>query len=193
MPLDPTAPHPTGLPLAARARAGTPVPPRPTSRLAWTILVLCGTGLAIARVPSSAEYARTLVTPEQRAALGDRALEDTAILIGAIGAVPVFTILLLILAFVAGVLESRLFPHGVSRGRIRVGVGWLTVAVGAVGVGLVSLVSGAPPRGDGALRPLVLLGVALAAPALVRDGRTVRGYGRALLVTVPLGLLLCIQ
>ncbi|MGO3886451.1 MAG: hypothetical protein ACTJHU_09145 [Mycetocola sp.] len=189
---DDDAAHPQ---LSNSPRAGSRRGPhRVTSRASWALLVLSTTALAAARIPAAADYARSAVTAEQRAQLADPTLENLVIMIGVSGSVLIYAVLMLVYAGLGSFLEKRIFPASLRIWSQSVGLGWLTIALITVPLAVVSLCLGLATAPTGWVRYAASAAVVLLVPLVMSDARrSPRAYGRALLVSAPLGGLLCIQ
>lgn len=165
---------------------------RTTSIGVWLLVVAVAIVLLLLRLPRFIAVAAGSLATET-AALGDEALSDAAIAVGASAAIALHAIGMLLVAAVGTVLERFLGPRALALGRLRLGVGGVAFAVIVLGQQLVATLAGVASVERGL--PLWICGaiVALSTPLLFRAARAhPRSYARALVVTGTIGGLLCI-
>ncbi len=167
---------------------GGPAEPGLTPRVAWTLLVLSGIGLAVARVPGAyAEIGRRL-PPEVVASLEESRLLELSVRVGVVLAVVVYAFCLGIAVSLARLLERRLCPDAaVGTGRRRVGVHFAALALTLVPLHVGGLVAGRPVL-HGAPLAAVLGALALALPLVFRAGPRRTSPGHYLAVAASLAL-----
>ncbi|MEU2159314.1 hypothetical protein ABZ532_30635 [Streptomyces sp. NPDC019396] len=141
----------------------------PTSKFLWLALYFVACALVLCRLPTAFAYAQTLITPKQRAEIGDPALQDLAVNVAVGGGVLLTVFVYACYVFVARALERRVFTASRPLGRgLRTGAFFPVVALCLVPPQLAALAFGMVDPTQGIVYYLYITAVALLVPALFR-------------------------
>ncbi|MGM1028756.1 MAG: hypothetical protein ACQEWM_02650 [Actinomycetota bacterium] len=156
----------------------------------WAIVLAAASALLLLRLPAFIAVAQHAVAA-QADGLDDPALAGTAVVVGAVAAVAIHVLLLALGALLAALLERAFGPRAVG-GRLRIGVGGLTVTLIVLGLQLGAIVAGVAALERSWPVWLAAGSIALLVPAAFPAARaSATAYARALLATVGTAVLLC--
>ncbi|WP_026374219.1 hypothetical protein [Agrococcus lahaulensis] len=167
-----------------------------TSPVVWCVVLALASALLLVRLPLFVDVAAS-AGQEAADALGDPALAAAATTVGAVSAIVLHVLVLVVAAVLATLLERWLGPAALrparGAGRVRLGVAGVVLAVLVLGQQIAALASGlaAVPRGWQlwAAAAAVAASAPLAFPAARRSARD---YLRALAAAAATGVLLCL-
>ncbi|MGW3274913.1 hypothetical protein ACWDFH_26085 [Streptomyces kronopolitis] len=141
----------------------------PTSKSLWLLLYFVALALVLCRLPTAFAYAETLITPKQRAEIGDPKLEDLAVNVAVGGGVLLTVFVYACYVFVARILERRVFPASRPLGRgLRTGAFFPVVALCLVPPQLAALAFEVVDPTQGIVYYLYIAAVALLVPVFFR-------------------------
>ncbi|MEU2432619.1 hypothetical protein ABZ611_24490 [Streptomyces sp. NPDC007861] len=141
----------------------------PTSKSLWLSLYFVALVLVLFRLPTAFAYAETLITPKQRAEIGDPAMAGLAVKVAVGGGVLLTVFAYAIYVFVARALERRVFTASRLLGRgLRTGVFFPVLALCLVPPQLAALAFEVVDPTQGIVYYLYILAVALLVPVLFR-------------------------
>ncbi|WP_327325184.1 hypothetical protein OG735_23800 [Streptomyces sp. NBC_01210] len=141
----------------------------PTSKSLWLSLYFVALALVLCRLPTAFAYAETLITPKQRAEIGDPALEDLAVNVAVGGGVLLTVFVYACYVFVARALERRVFTASRSLGRgVRTGAFFPVLALCLVPPQLAALAFEVVDPTQGIVYYLYIAAVVLLVPVFFR-------------------------
>ena len=167
-----------------------------TSPVVWCVVLALATALLLARLPLLVEVAAA-AGEEAAESLDDPALAAAATTVGAVGAVMLHVLVLVVVAVLATLLERWLGPVALrpsrASGTLRLGVAGLVLAVLVLGQQGAAVVLGVATVPRGWQLWVAAIAVAVVAPlAFPVARRSARAYLRALTAAAATGVLLCL-
>lgn len=183
----------------APIRAGVARPARErstTSAVVWCVVLALVSALLLVRLPMFVDVAAA-AGQEAADALGDAALAAAATTVGAVSAIALHLLVLMVAAVIATLLERWLGPVALrparGAGRVRLGVAGLVLAVLVLGQQVAALAMGVAAVPRGWQLWVAAIAVAAVAPlAFPAARRSARDYARSLAAAAATGVLLCL-